>query len=80
MTFGAKVKEIRVSKGLSLKDLEIKCGVSHSYLSQIENGKRESPKFAIVRSLSIGLGVPYVSLLIAAGYLEASDIEDYHEF
>lgn len=80
MTFGEKVKEIRNSKGLSLKELESKCGVSHSYLSQIENGKRESPKFAIVRSLSIGLGVPYISLLIAAGYVEASDIEDYHEF
>ena len=36
--FGEKLREIRVSKDMSLKDIEEICGVSASYIWRIEIG------------------------------------------
>lgn len=55
--FGSWVKQIRLSKGLSLKELEILSGVTASYVHRLENGSRKTPSVPIVEKLAKGLGV-----------------------
>jgi len=45
------LKKHRISKGLSLRDVEKETGISNSYLSQIENGKMISPSFSLMMKL-----------------------------
>ena len=40
MTLGERLKEWRVSRNMTLRQLARRVGVSHQYLSQIEKGKR----------------------------------------
>lgn len=44
-------KEMRKSKGLTLRKVESLTGVSNSYLSQLETGKINNPSYDIVRKL-----------------------------
>ncbi|MBU4016241.1 helix-turn-helix domain-containing protein [Patescibacteria group bacterium] len=43
-TLGSKIKNIRVGLGLTVEDLSQKLGVSRSYLTLIEGGKRRLPR------------------------------------
>lgn len=69
--FGAKLKEIRKKKKLTLLDLKERTGYSDSYLSQIENGYKALPKPALIRKLSVGLGISHSYLMKLAGYSES---------
>lgn len=40
MNFGEKFKHVRTLRGLSLDELANKCGLSKTYLSEIENSKK----------------------------------------
>lgn len=44
-------KVLRKLKGKTLKQLEIETGISNPYVSQLENGKIESPSFKTVTTL-----------------------------
>lgn len=44
MTIGPKIKNIRLGLGLTVEFLSAEIGVSPSYLTLIENGKRRLPK------------------------------------
>lgn len=45
------LKLCRKLKGLSLRDVEEKTGISNAYLSQLETGKIKEPSFSIVIKL-----------------------------
>ncbi|MBH0228832.1 helix-turn-helix domain-containing protein [Halobacillus yeomjeoni] len=76
MNFGDSIKKIRIEKGLTMREVERRSGISQAYLSQIENGKRSTPKYDTVIKLSKGLGVNPVKLLIKAGYgQEAKELD-----
>lgn len=62
MEFGSYIKEIRNEKGLSLRELSKRSGISHPYLSQLENGKNKNPSPDIIEKLSKGLGVDFHGL------------------
>jgi hypothetical protein len=47
----SEMKSIREGKGLTLRDVEIACGISNAYLSQLENGKITNPSFRVVEAL-----------------------------
>jgi transcriptional regulator with XRE-family HTH domain len=57
---GAKVRELRGHRGLSLRALAEACGVSPNTISLIERGL-SSPSVDTLQRLSTGLGVPIVS-------------------
>lgn len=59
-----KIRRLRNRKGLSLKDLAEKSGLSHSYLNEIEKGKKY-PKVEKLLSLSDALGIPVDELVSA---------------
>jgi transcriptional regulator with XRE-family HTH domain len=58
---GARVWELRATRGLSLDALEGRSGVSRSMLSLIERGE-SSPTAVVLEKLARGLGVPLASL------------------
>lgn len=76
-SFGQCLRDIRKSKGLTLKELGKQAGFSYSYLSQIERGERGVqgiPSPEILKKLAIPLGVSYEELMTQAGYWLKTDM------
>jgi len=67
--FGGYLKTLRKRKNLTVRELAEKTDVSHSYLTQIENGKRGVPSHEILTRLAKPLGVSVDELMIQAGYI-----------
>lgn len=90
LIFGLKLKNIRQAKKLSLSALAKKCGMSVSYLNEIESGKKY-PKSDKIAALANALEVSYdklvslklsnklapVTELIASGILEKLPLDHY---
>ena len=62
MTFGERVKKIRLEKGWTQKQLAEKCDMHDSALRRIENGKK-TPKVITVEKLSKALEVDPAELM-----------------
>jgi mannose-6-phosphate isomerase-like protein (cupin superfamily)/DNA-binding Xre family transcriptional regulator len=57
LSFGKRLRKLRLSRGLVLDELVAKTGLSRPYLSQIETGKA-SPSLQTVHKLAFSLSVP----------------------
>ena len=68
---GALLRDLRLAKGLSLREVEETTGraVSNAYLSQLENGKIKKPSPNVLHQLAEVYVVPYEALMEKAGYL-----------
>lgn len=73
--FGSRLKALRTSKKMSLKDVAERSGVSHPYISQIENKNRNAPKPEIIRKLAKGLNEKPIDLMALAGYFSEEEAE-----
>ena len=73
------LRRLRESKGLSLRQVEKKTGVSNAYLSQIENGKIGEPSPHILHKLADIYETPYQDLMKLAGYIKKKDGERVRE-
>lgn len=49
--FGAKLREMRKAKAMSLKDLAEAIGVSSAYLSALEHGQRSRPSWYLIQRI-----------------------------
>lgn len=49
--FGAKVRQLRMQRGVKLKDMAKALGVSSAYLSALEHGNRSKPSWANVQAI-----------------------------
>jgi CheY-like chemotaxis protein/DNA-binding Xre family transcriptional regulator len=65
---GAFIHAIREEKGITLREAEAQCGISNSYLNQIETGKVSKPSPEVLRKLSALYGVSYELLLEKSGH------------
>lgn len=67
---GALLCDLRVAKGLSLRQVEEATdkAVSNAYLSQLEKGRIRRPSPNVLHSLASVYGVPYEALMEKAGY------------
>lgn len=77
MEIGHALKICRSAKKLSLDELAERSGLSQSYLSMIESGKRK-PTLSSIEKVSKALGVPTPILLFLAaekGELQGLDVE-----
>jgi transcriptional regulator with XRE-family HTH domain len=74
MNLGKAIKLCRTQKNMKQSDLADSAQISVSYLSLIEQGKRD-PNFSTVQQIAVGLNVP-VSILafLAADQGEVDDI------
>jgi HTH-type transcriptional regulator, competence development regulator len=60
--FGSILKQLRIEKGLTLLDLEVRTGINEGTLSKIENGKKNF-NFTTLVKLAKGLEIPVSKLL-----------------
>ncbi|HKJ72773.1 MAG TPA: helix-turn-helix domain-containing protein [Alphaproteobacteria bacterium] len=49
--FGARVREMRARRNISLKEMAAALGVSPAYLSALEHGRRGRPNWALVQKI-----------------------------
>jgi transcriptional regulator with XRE-family HTH domain len=62
LLFGARVRELRLSLGLTQKELAERSGLHHTYISSVEMGERNVSLVNITR-LAAALGVDPPQLL-----------------
>lgn len=70
LSFGELLRSERRKKGLTMRELERRTGISQAYISQLESGKRNAPKPDMIKKLSDGIDVSYLYLLEKTGYFE----------
>ena len=68
--FGEYIRKLRMEHRLSLRDVAASAGVSVSYLTQIEHGRRGVPGMPILKKLAALYDVPLQNMLRSAGYLD----------
>jgi len=56
-TFGQRVRELRMAKGLSQEALALACDLDRSYISGVERGER-NVSLGNIRKIAAALGVP----------------------
>jgi len=71
MDIGKVIKSIRQEKNVKQKELAKTCNISVTYLSQIENNKKD-PTLSTLTEISKNLGIPLPIIFFMA--LEDSDI------
>ena len=62
-SIGPRIKYFRERKKLSLHDLELKTGISASYLNRLENNYRKAPSLPILELIATSLDIPLFELL-----------------
>ena len=77
MDFREYLKERCRLRGISLHRLALLCDLNQIYFYQAVNKNRDNPPPWVLRRAAPHLGVTYIDLLIAAGYLEAGDIREW---
>lgn len=65
--FGAFIKNARLKKDLSLRDLASLTGLDHSYIGRLEKGGPKPSRNTVIK-LAEALNIPEDTLLIKAGY------------
>jgi transcriptional regulator with XRE-family HTH domain len=68
------LKTLRLTRKMSLRDVEDACGVSNAYLSQVEQGKKPSPQ--ILHKLADAYGIGYDKLMEKAGYISKRTLSE----
>lgn len=72
-SFGDYIRKLRMDRKLSLRDVAAGTGISVSYLTQIEHGRRGVPGVPILKRMAPLYKVPLRDLLKYAGYLEEEE-------
>lgn len=75
--FSAYLKERCRERGLSLHRLAVQADLNQIYFYQSVNKNKENPPPWVLRRVAPILDVPYVELLIRAGYLDESDLAEF---
>ncbi len=55
--FGARIRELRSQRGVTLKQMAVDLEVSSAYLSALEHGKRGQPSRMLVRQICAYFGI-----------------------
>ncbi|MBI5116651.1 PTS sugar transporter subunit IIA [Candidatus Poribacteria bacterium] len=71
MEFGHILKTLRISAGISLRELSRTINVSPTYLSLVENGKQSPPNAARISQIEEALKVAHGSLLATTNNMDA---------
>ena len=62
LALGARIRSVRTNAGIAAADAAAEAGISYSYLSDVERGRR-APTLEVLDSLAQALGVTVVKLL-----------------
>lgn len=66
ITFGERIRQLRLTRKLTQPSLAAKLGVDVTYLSKIENNRVGPPAESVIRGLAELLDEPYESLMLRA--------------
>jgi HTH-type transcriptional regulator, competence development regulator len=66
MTFGQKLKQIRLERRLNQRELAGRAGIDFTYLSKVENGRMDPPAEETICRLAASLDVEPTELLLLA--------------
>lgn len=72
MKIGAVIKAIRTKNGLTQIELAERCGITQTYLSQIENDLKE-PNISTLKEISKNLNIPLPILFFLS--LDDTDVD-----
>jgi transcriptional regulator with XRE-family HTH domain len=73
-TLAASLRQLRLDRGLGLREAATKAGITHGYLSQIESDKIREPAPQTLQKLAEAYDEPFVLLMQWAGYLEQDEV------
>lgn len=76
-SIGEFIRSKRKEKGLSVRELARRTGVSQPYLSQLETGSHNNPSLDILRKICKQLDVDYIDFFVRIGYITEEDIKSY---
>jgi len=74
---GRRIKQERLRRGLTLKDIEAKVGISATHLSEVERGK-SSPTVGVLEKIARALGTRPALLIDTASGLPVSHTRPGH--
>ena len=77
MDFREYLKARCRERNISLHRLALLCDLNQIYFYQAVNKNKENPPPWVLRRAAPHLGVHYVDLLIAAGYLNDADVQEW---
>ena len=69
-TFGKMIKEARISKGYSARELAKLCDISHTEINNIEKGDRVRPAILTLKAFEKYLDLDFKTLARMVGYSE----------
>lgn len=75
LAIGETLREVREVKGYSLSELSLKTGLNKSYLSKIENNKRD-PSINVLYSICESIGLPLGLFILLSERKEVEGFED----
>ena len=76
MSLSKTLREIRLVRGHSLREVEDATRISNTYLSQLERGDASKPSPDKLQALAEFYKVPYTDLMREAGYLQKTERTD----
>src|SRR4030081_2559944 len=77
--FSAYLKDRCADRGLSLHRLAVEADLNQIYFYQSVNKNKENPPPWVLRRAAPHLGVTYVELMIAAGYLTEAELSEWND-
>lgn len=66
MTFGERLRQLRLEKKVNQRDLAARVGIDFTYLSKLENARMPPPATATIARLSKALGADSDELMLLA--------------
>jgi hypothetical protein len=79
MDFKDYLRQRCKERGISLHRLALLSDLNQIYFYQSINKNKENPPPWVLRRAAPHLGVPYLELLMAAGYVTEDDVEEWQE-
>lgn len=73
---GRFIAHKRREKGFSQDDMGELLGYTRYNICLLERGKIKDPKPDVLRQIARILEIPYIQLLVEAGYLQNGDLDD----
>lgn len=74
LPFGKRIRQLRVERQLSLRDLADRVGIDFTYLSKIENNRSAPPSDEVIRRLARELEADPEDLLALAAKVSQEDL------
>lgn len=79
VTFGGRIRQLRIAAGLQQKDLAARVGMEVTYLSKVETGRLPPPSEGKIRALAEALQAGVDELLFLAHKLPDDIPDAIHE-